>query len=197
MRKTRLILILSIVLFLFTSESVFSQTTQAKPGVAAKKQEKSTTQLKKTKLGDTKNVTQFGNIFLAGQFEKDDIAELKKSGISLVITLRTDGEVKWDEKSAIEKEGIKFLAVPFRSPDSLTDEVFDKIRAAFKENAKKKVMLHCGSANRVGAVWAAYRSLDQGLGIDAAIEEGKKVGLRNAGYEAKAKDYVKRQKLKK
>ena len=194
--KLKIILIFSIVLAA-TAQLSWAQAILIKPANGVKSTGKPAISLNKIKLGDTKNVTQFGSIYLAGQFEKDDIAELKKADINLVITLRTDGEVKWDEKSAIEKEGIQFLAIPFRSPDSLNDEVFNKVRAAFKNNANKKVMLHCGSANRVGAVWAAYRSLDQGLSVEDAIAEGKKVGLRNAGYEAKAKDFIKREKLKK
>jgi ubiquinone/menaquinone biosynthesis C-methylase UbiE len=53
-------------------------------------------------------------------------------------------------------------------------------------------MLHCGSANRVGAVWLTYRVLDQGVPIETAIEEAKTIGLRSPEYEAKARDYIHR-----
>ena len=148
--------------------------------------------LKKIKIGDAKNVSQFGNFFMSGQFTKEDIGLLKEKGITTVITLRTDGEVKWDEKAELEKNGIKFLKVPFGRPDTLSDDVFEKVRKLLRNSAakKQKVLLHCGSANRVGAVWAAFRACDQHVDLEMAIKESKKVGLRSPGYETKAKAYI-------
>ena len=51
-------------------------------------------------------------------------------------------------------------------------------------------MLHCASGNRVGAVWLAYRVLDEGLEPGAALEEARTIGLRSAGYEERALEYV-------
>ena len=61
--------------------------------------------LKKVELGETKNIHQFGNVFLAGQFTPDDIALIKAAGVQTVITLRTDGEIDWDEASALKAAG--------------------------------------------------------------------------------------------
>ena len=162
---------------------------QVEPG---KKPDQMKMTLKKVQLGKTKNLHQYGNVFLAGQFTPEDIALIKAAGVETVITLRTDGEIDWDEASALKAAGISFVAVPFRKPDSLTDDVFDKVRKLLKDNGDKKVMLHCGSANRVGAVWAACRACDQGVPAELAIQEAKQVGLRTAEYEAKAKDYIQR-----
>ena len=163
-----------------------------KKGGSSPKQEQGKVTLKKVELGETKNIHQFGNVFLAGQFTPDDIALIKAAGVQTVITLRTDGEIDWDEASALKAAGITFVAVPFRKPDSLTDDVFNKVRKLMKDNADKKVMLHCGSANRVGAVWAACRVCDQGLPSEMAIKEAKQVGLRTPEYEARAKNYIQR-----
>lgn len=156
-------------------------------------------ELKKEKLGTTKNVSRFGNVYLAGQFSQNDIKLLKDKGIKTVITLRRDKEVDWNEKQKLADAGIKLIKVPFSGPDSLDDKVFDQVRKAFKDAAKQDkdapLMLHCGSANRVGAVWAAHRALDQKVELEDAIEEAKKVGLRTAEYIPKVKDYVKRQQM--
>ena len=143
--------------------------------------------LEKIKLGTTKNVTQFGNVYLAGQFNEEDIKLLKSEGIDVVITLRTEGEIQWDERTALKKAGIEFVEIPFRKPETLTDDVFNKICEVLNENQNKKVMLHCGSANRVGAVWAVYRCRDCGIEWDSAIGEGKAVGLRTEAYGGKSK----------
>ena len=51
-------------------------------------------------------------------------------------------------------------------------------------------MLHCGSANRVGAVWMVYRVLDEGVTWEQAHREALEVGLRTDGYVERAKEYV-------
>ena len=57
--------------------------------------------MKDAKIGETRNVHQCGSIYLAGQPTEDDIAKLKKAGVKRVITLRTDGEVDWDEAAKL------------------------------------------------------------------------------------------------
>ncbi len=142
-------------------------------------------------LGTTKNVHQCGDLFLAGQFAKDDIAIFGEQKIARVITLRTEGEIDWDEKSELEAAGIELIEVPFRSPESLTDEVFDKIRTLLKDQSAT-TLFHCGSANRVGGVWLPYRVLDQGVDLETALSEAKVIGLRTKFIEEKAIDYIKR-----
>ena len=149
------------------------------------------------KLGKTRNVHACGKIFLAGQPAPEDIALMKKKGIKRVITLRTDGEVDWDEAGRVKQAGIDFVQVPFRLPDSLTDEVFDKVRKLLKEPKMTPALLHCGSANRVGAVWLAHRVLDEGVPVDEAMKEARQVGLRTPAYLEKALDYIDRHSKKK
>jgi hypothetical protein len=52
--------------------------------------------------------------------------------------------------------------------------------------------LHCGSSNRVGAVWLPWRVLDGGVEVEKAVAEAKPIGLKKAEYEEKALDYIKR-----
>ena len=157
----------------------------------SKQDESNGTKVESAELGNTKNVHQCGNLFLAGQFAKDDLDTIAENGIQRIITLRTDGEIKWDEKGEVKKRGLDFIEVPFRGPDTLDDKVFDKIRALLNDRGKK-TMLHCGSANRVGGVWLAHRVMDQGVDFETALKEAKEVGLRNNGYVEKAKEYIER-----
>ncbi len=131
-----------------------------------------------------------GNVYLAGQPSADDLDALKAEGCTSVITLRTDGELAWDEKAKCESIGVAYHAVPFRAPDTLTDDVFDRVRELLETPTDGRTLLHCGSSNRVGAVWLAHRVLDDGVPWEEALGEAHRVGLRNAGYEARAKEYV-------
>jgi len=152
-----------------------------------------TMSLQKAKLGTTGNVHAFGETLLAGQPTAEDLAEAKRRGISAVINLRETEELDWDERAAVDNLSLEYHHIPFRKPESLTDDVFEKVRDALRDADKKPVLLHCASANRVGAVWAAFRVLDQGLTLEAALAEAKEIGMRTPAYERIVKDYIARQ----
>ncbi len=147
-------------------------------------------------LGSTPNVHSYGPTLLCGQPSEKDLAAAKQRGIQVVLTLRGKNEIDWDEKAVAEQLGLQFERVDFRGPDTLTDEVFGKSRQILREAkmANQPVMLHCGSANRVGAIWMVYRVLDEGISWDQAYQEAKDVGLRTDGYVDRAKEYVQAQK---
>lgn len=142
-------------------------------------------------LGTTKNVHQCGNLYLAGQFTPEDLGEIKLEKVARIISLRTDGEIKWNEQAAVQEAGLNYVNVPFRSPESLTDDVFDKVRELLKDESTK-TLFHCGSANRVGGVWLPYRVLDEGVAVETAMAEAKEIGLNAPMIEEKALDYIRR-----
>ena len=147
-------------------------------------------------LGKTSNVHMCGDLYLAGQPTPGDIPILKAKGIKRVVTLRADGEIRWREGAAMRDAGFEFIKVPFRGPETLTDDVFDSVRKLLRDAKETPMLLHCGSANRVGAVWLAYRVLDEGVAFDVAFRDAQEIGLRNTGYEAKVRDYVARARLR-
>lgn len=153
--------------------------------------------VEEAELGSTKNVHRVGPIYLAGQPSQTDIAKLKSAGIRHVLDLRTEGEVNWDEPGELKKAGIQHERLAINGVSGLTDEVFGRARTAFKSATKnEKLICHCGSANRVGAVWLAYRVLDEGVDWATALKEAKEVGLRSSGMLEKAEAYVKKQSEK-
>ena len=83
-----------------------------------------------------------------------------------------------------------YYHISFKTPESLTDKVFDSVRGLLNEKVKQPLIIHCSSANRVGAVWLAHRVLDGGISYDKALTEAKTVGLKLSAYEDKAKAYI-------
>ena len=147
--------------------------------------------IERSSLGNTKNVHKADRLFFAGQFSKDEIKLISDAKVTRVITLRTDGEINWDEESAIKEAGMTFIKIPFRKPETLTDEVFDKIRELLRDKSET-TLFHCGSANRVGGVWLPFRVLDEGVDLEQALSEAKEIGLRTPFIEEKALAYIKR-----
>lgn len=176
-----------VSLVLFASESVLAQEN----GRVESDEATGPASIRGANLGETKNVHRCGNLFLAGQFTADDLDEIRAAGIRRVISLRTDGEIDWDEAALLQDAGMAFELVPFRVPESLTDDVFDRVRELLQDNSRI-TLFHCGSANRVGAVWLPWRVLDDGVPLDTALVEAKRIGLRNEAYEERALRYIRR-----
>lgn len=135
-----------------------------------------------------------GGIFLASQPAAADFQLAKDAGMQTVLDLRKPDEGRgFDEPRIVRELGLAYVNLPFGSPDELTDEVFARGRELLAR-AQRPLLVHCHSSNRVGAIWLAWRALDGGLSWEAALAEARTVGLKTPALEAKARDYVERQR---
>jgi len=149
-----------------------------------------TNELQPFSLGGVERCQTYGGIFLASQPQPDDLRIAKETGIRTVINLRTDEELDWDEAGTVDSLGMTYHQVPFRSPEQMTDAVLDRLRGLLSDPANRPVLLHCASANRVGAVWLAHRTADDGLAWGPALVEARLVGLRTPALEERVKEYL-------
>ncbi len=146
--------------------------------------------MKKCKLGNVRPIHAWKDIYLAGQPTPEDLPLLQQAGVKTVISLRHTKEIPWDEAAALKKLGIQFVHAPFQDPRELTPEVFDKVRKVLCDKKRGVTFFHCGSSNRVGAVWYAHRVLDGGISPEEALREAKMAGLRTPEYLKAAVEYV-------
>lgn len=136
-----------------------------------------------------------GDVYLTGQPSEDDLKKFAEAGGKTVVSLRLpDENVGFDEFATVEKLGMKFSNPGFRAADTLTDHVFRGVREMLKNKSQHPLLLHCASANRVGAMWLAHRVLDGELSYEDAMTEAKRVGLKPAAYEAVVKAYIEKEK---
>jgi protein tyrosine phosphatase (PTP) superfamily phosphohydrolase (DUF442 family) len=148
-------------------------------GAAASPQAAALPQLVPIEVGAARPVHQFGQYYLGGQPAAEDLIAWKERGVRTVISLRTPGEIDWDEKAAVEALGMKYVSIPFRGADTLGDKQIEAALAALQEGEEHPVLLHCGTSNRVGAIWYAHRIRRDGLSPEQALAEAKQIGLRN------------------
>jgi len=149
-----------------------------------------TSKLEPYECGEITRLHTYNGVFLASQPTVTDFEQAKKGGVKTVINLRHASEIKdFDEKAVVEGLGLTYISIPWNGVDELTDQRLDEMRQALK-TAERPILLHCSSANRVGAAWLAYRVLDEGLGVEAAREEARVVGLVSPAYEARTLDYI-------
>ena len=120
------------------------------------------------------------------------MATLKKEGFVSVINLRLpteEGANVEAGRAAAQAAGLKYIHLPFNAaqPDS---KVVDSFLAAVADKSNQPVFIHCGSANRVGAVWLVKRVVQDGWPVDKATTEAKAIGLTAPGLEKFALEYI-------
>lgn len=117
-----------------------------------------------------------------GQPRIEHFARLKADGVKAVLNLRQPTEHRAEEeKQAVEAAGLKYFNIPvnYQNPSDADVDQFLKIT---DDAANRPMFIHCTAAIRVGAFWMIRRVLRDGMTIDAALEEAKKVGLREAPH---------------
>lgn len=128
-----------------------------------------------------------------GQVDPAAMASLKKEGFTSVINLRLpteEGANVEQGRAAAQAAGLKYIHLPFNaaSPDS---KVVDSFLAAVADKSNQPVFIHCGSASRVGGMWAIKRALHDKWPVEKALAEGKAIGLNNAALETFVTEYIK------
>lgn len=146
--------------------------------------------LKKLEVRDVQPLWVSGSVYLAGQPNEEVLRRLKESGVKAVVNFRPDAEMIWSESKLVQSLGMKYHHLPFRAPETLTPDLIEKARRLLNDPEQQLLLMHCSSANRVGAIWLAHRVLDDGIPYDQALREAKKIGLRTPEYEEQVRVYL-------
>lgn len=145
-------------------------------------------------IGQIPDLTVTTGFFLGGQPESMDFEDLKREGARAVLDLRMPDEVReFDEASAVIDAELEYFPLGF-TPRTLTDDILDQAREIMRDENRQPMLVHCASANRVGAVWLAFRILDEGLSEEAALAEAETVGLRSPVMREKVLEYARKNK---
>ena len=128
----------------------------------------------------------------AGATDVAALENLKKDGFVAVINLRPASEpnANVEQSQARAKElGLKYIHIPFNgaAPEAAAVDTF---LASVADKANQPVFIHCGTANRVGAMWLTKRVLQDGYTVEKATAEAKAIGLTSAPLEKFALDYI-------
>ena len=126
-----------------------------------------------------------------GQPKLEALEKLKSEGVKSIINLRTPGEHRAAEEEARAKElGLKYFNIPVVYRDPKDEQVTEFLKIT-DDPANRPVFIHCTAAIRVGAFWMIRRVLRDGWTFEAAEEEARKIGLREAPHLTEfAKNYI-------
>ena len=127
-----------------------------------------------------------------GATETNALDGLAKDGFKSVINLRMASEANANiELNAAHARslGLNYIHIPFNAA-APEPRVLEQFLAAIANKANQPAYVHCGSANRVGAVWLVKRVLQDGWPVAKATEEAKLIGLRSEPLEKFALSYI-------
>ena len=122
-------------------------------------------------------VSPVDGITSAGQPDEAAFSVFADSGYVAVIDMRTAGEDRGlDEPQVVEELGMEYVSFPIGRNDLKLEKAgeLDELLERFDG----PVLLHCGSANRVGALLALREFLESG-DAEIAMQLGKEGGLKS------------------
>lgn len=115
-------------------------------------------------------------IATAGLLKDGAVARLKALGFAAMIDLRGPDEGTAVERKAAEQAGLRYYNIPVAHGAPTEAQIAEFARIVEDAN-NAPVLIHCVSANRVGAMWALYRA-KKGVPTAIALEEGRTAGLK-------------------
>ena len=119
----------------------------------------------------------FDGMLVGGQPTPDELRSAAKAGVKTVINLRTPKEPGVSEEVALAAElNLNYISIPVAGAGGLTVAAAKKLDEALAE-ANGPVIVHCGSGNRVGALFALRANKLQGKSAGEALAIGKASGL--------------------
>jgi len=116
-------------------------------------------------------------VYGAGQPAAGDWAEIARHGVTTVIDLRPDAERPGrDEAAEVQAAGMAYRQIPVAGARDLTPDAARTLWQAI-DAAPGKVLVHCASGNRAGALLAIAAVREGGMPPEQALEAGREAGM--------------------
>jgi len=161
--------LLSFSIFLF---SVLEPPSDCAQSSAAASSDVSAT-AQKIALAGVPNAGKINDFLLRGaQPSKQGLAELRKLGVTTVVSLRGWNHEVESERKQAESLGFRFLNIPVGGWSPPSDQQVAQFLALFREPFVQKIFVHCKFGDdRTGVMVAAYRIAENHWSAQQAIRE--------------------------
>ena len=131
-------------------------------------------------------------LIVAGQPTAEQFTALRDGGLTTVIDLREDMEVRpFEEREVVQQLGLMYQNTPVVS-GALDDATMDRVFVALRAAEGTPTLMHCNSANRTGGPLLALLMLGGGQSRDSATETAMRSGLRSVEVLEWAAEYAER-----
>jgi uncharacterized protein (TIGR01244 family) len=125
------------------------------------------------------------NLVTGGQPSQADLMQLKKIGVTKVINLRGPNEdIPFNEEAEAATLGLEYIALPISDAADVSVENARQLHELLRGD--EKVLLHCASGNRAGALLAIRAHLIEGKPMDESLKFGRAAGLSSLEEKVKS-----------
>lgn len=141
-----------------------------------------------TELRETTNLHQpTKQHFTAGQPTSKQFTAFAEYGVDHVIDLRPpeEGEAR-NNAADVTRAGMAYYHIPIAGSEDLTRDHVEVLDEILQRVGDDRVLMHCASSNRVGALMALRAAWLEGEDTEAAIEKGKAYGLTSLENSVRA-----------
>lgn len=118
-------------------------------------------------------------LLVGGQPTAAQLRAIQEAGYRMVVSLRTEGE-KGDEgeQAAVERLGMKFVAIPVAGPAGLTEENARALSKALGAEDVLPAVVHCSVGERAAALLGLEAFVVDRVSAQVAIDLAKRLGMR-------------------
>ncbi len=127
-----------------------------------------------------------GDVVSGGQPTEDTLRAAAEVGYASVLNLCDPSELAFDERATVERLGMRYLELPIRGAQDLTPEHARSFDAALRD-APRPLIVHCGSGNRVGALFALRAHVCEDATVTESLRLGRNAGLTGLERTVRAK----------
>ena len=118
-------------------------------------------------------------LYTGGQPSQQQVSQLPAEGFRRIFDLRPPTEDHgFDEPLVAARANLTYLSLPIASETDLTTANVRTLDQWLGDPAQPKVLVHCASSNRVGALLALRAHWLHGSGEEAALAIGRAAGLK-------------------
>lgn len=118
------------------------------------------------------------HVYRGAQPTPEGFQSLAKLGVKTIIDLREKGPRADAEKRIVEKDGMRYINIPFAGLGAPTDAQITQVLGLFENTASGPVFVHCRrGADRTGTVVACYRVMHDHWKNADALHEAKADGM--------------------
>lgn len=124
-------------------------------------------------------------LFTAGQPAATDWQAIHARGVRTVINLRLPGEMAGrDEAAEVRAAGMRYVSIPVAGADGINAGNARALHEALAPD-HERVLVHCASGNRAGALLGLEQADFDGVAKDAALRLAREAGTTS--LEAKTR----------
>ena len=117
------------------------------------------------------------DLAVGGQPSPQAMMQLGEMGFKTIINLRTRREGALEEEQVVRALGLDYVWVPVSSTTLSLRDV-EAVEQVLSDPERAPVLLHCGSSDRVGAVWGVIQAR-AGRTLEEAEAAARNAGLRS------------------